>query len=116
MTEVDDNVRLSLDDYRRLIYKDIERRYPDVNKLTPMPRIYRAYHSLKSRSNPDPFHRIAANSLAKIDKNSTLYKKTVDNSYIEEHPANKIYRKQLKKIEQVEEKENKQVLEKSFHQ
>ena len=43
--ELDDNKRLDLDEYRRIIYKDIERRYPSFNKITPMPRLYRTHHS-----------------------------------------------------------------------
>lgn len=65
-TEVDDNARLDLEEYRRLIYRDIERRYPAVNKITPMPRIYRTHNSLKARSNPETMHRGASNSLAKL--------------------------------------------------
>jgi hypothetical protein len=103
MTVVDDNVRLGLEYYRRLIYKDIERRYPDVNRFTPLPRFYRSFHSLKSRSNPDPFHRVAVNSLAKLGK-TVLVKGSVDCSYVEEHPANRMYRKQPRKVLHADEK------------
>jgi hypothetical protein len=77
MTAVDDNVRLGLEYYRRLIYKDIEWRYPDVNRFTPLSRFYRSFHSLKSRSNLDPFHRVAVNILAQLEK-TVLVKRSAD--------------------------------------
>jgi hypothetical protein len=30
--ELDDNVRLSVEDYRKAIYRDVERRYPEYNR------------------------------------------------------------------------------------
>ena len=50
VSEVDDNIRLTLEEYRRLIYQDIERRYPHINKFLPIPRINRCHHSLKTKS------------------------------------------------------------------
>ena len=49
MIDLDDNKRLDLEEYRKMIYQDVERRYPLFNKITPMPRIYRAHRSLNHK-------------------------------------------------------------------
>ena len=49
MVELDENIRYDVEEYRKAIYRDIERRYPTFNKITPMPRIFRCHHSLDAR-------------------------------------------------------------------
>lgn len=51
--DLDDNKRLDLEEYKKAIYKDIERRYPEHNKITPMPRIYRSHYSLNAKTHAE---------------------------------------------------------------
>ena len=93
---LDDNLRLDIKEYRRTIIQDIERRYPDMNKITPMPRIYRAHNSLFNRKAEAP--RKATTSLVKLESVKPEEKEDV-------HAANKIYRKHHKRLN-MHQKEN----------
>lgn len=80
--ELDDNVRLTVDDYRSSIYKDIERRYPEYNlekeeeRPTSIFRFRRGHNSLLNRmSSIDSFPRSkASNSLMRPTKNKEATK------------------------------------------
>jgi serine/threonine protein kinase len=76
-TEIDDNSRLSLEEYRRKIYCDIERKYPAANSSPAMPRITRSYHSVESKS-LHQYRRLASNSLVKLEKHSTFHQDNSD--------------------------------------
>ena len=47
--ELDDNIRFGVEEYKRAIYRDIERRYPSYNVIETVPRMYRCHHSLDPR-------------------------------------------------------------------
>ena len=68
MLDLDDNKRLDLEEYRKIIYKDIERRYPEFNRLPiTMPRIYRTHHSCNVKDHlGDSFCKKSSPSLAKV--------------------------------------------------
>lgn len=75
MLDLDDNKRLEVEEYRNQIHRDIERRYPEFNTIAPMPRIYRAHHSLNSKTHQDPFLKRPTNSPFKSLYSTSLFQK-----------------------------------------
>jgi hypothetical protein len=82
--ELDDNVRLSVEDYRKAIYRDVERRYPEYNKepeedkgSSSIFRFKRSHNSLLNRtSSIDSFPRVkASNSLIRPNYKKEAAKK-----------------------------------------
>jgi hypothetical protein len=96
--ELDDNKRLDVDEYRKIIFKDIERRYPEFNKLTPMPRIHRSYHSLVAKTPIHPFSKKPSNSLIKLQNSASLFHKSYLATTVTETPSVSLYKKEPRSL------------------
>lgn len=81
---VDDNVKLTLQQYRKIIYQDIERRYPEENCIYQNPRSVGSFTKTKKfsledpkmRSPPCPPNLKRQKSVVTIKKSSSLLKKS----------------------------------------
>jgi hypothetical protein len=95
--ELDDNKRLDLEEYRRQIYRDIERRYPEFNNVTPVVRIYRAHHSLNNKISDYIQARKNGRSHYKIHNSTSLFHKNYLATTMSSSPP-KIYKREPKHL------------------